>query len=153
MPRRTLMLCCLLPALALPSLAQASDSSLVAALSPYKSTLTVDLILLAEVRTVPAKASIPAEAARLRKVQADMTTVERAARGQTPSTTTGRTAQSQALTALGYAYTSAGDGLAAMAAALAGKAAAAKTDLANEQAVFAKSIPPFELSGKALGLF
>ena len=66
---------------------------------------------------------------------------------------TGRKAQSNVLTALSDAYGGAGDGLAAVAAVRAGRAAAAKADIANERTEVGKSLPYFEASGKALGLF
>ncbi len=153
MPRRILLLCGLLPALAFPSMAQASDASLIHALTPYKDTLTVDLIYLAEVRTVPSKGTAASVASKLSKVQSDMTTIGRVARGQTPSTSGGRRAQSEALTALGDAYGAAGDGIAAANAARGGNTSAAQRDINSEQSEVAKSIPDFEAAGKTLGLF
>lgn len=153
MPRRTLMLCGLLPALAFPAMAQASDASLVRALAPYKATLTNDVIFVAEVTAPPTSATAGAYASHLTQIQKDMATVGRVARGQTPSTSAGRSAQSEALSGLSYVYGAAGDGLAAIAAVRAGKAAAARTDVANLRAEVAKAIPPFEKSGKTLGLF
>ncbi len=153
MPRRILMLCGLLPALAFPSMAQASDASLIHALAPYKNTLTVDLIFLAEVNKAPTKATAASVASHLQHVQSDLSTVGRVVRGQTASTSGGRKAQSEALTALGYAYGAAGDGLAAVTAVRANNNSAAEKDIAHEQALVAKSIPPFELAGKTLGLF
>ncbi len=153
MPRRILMLCGLLPALALPSMAQASDASMIHALAPYKSTLTIDIIFLAEVRSVPSKATAASIASHLSHVQSDMVTVARVARGQSPSTSGGRKAQSEVLTALSDSYGAAGDGLAAVAAVRAGKNSTAQQDINNEQAEVAKSIPYFEQSGKTLGLF
>ncbi len=153
MPRRILMLCGLLPALAFPSMAQASDASLIHALAPYKSTLTVDIIFLAEVNKVPTKAQAASIASHLSHVQSDMATVSRVARGQTPSTSGGRKAQSEVVQGLGYAYGAAGDGLAAVSAVRANNNSAAGRDIASEQSLVGKSIPDFELSGKALGLF
>jgi hypothetical protein len=153
MPRRFVLLCGLVPALALPSVAQASDASMIRALAPYKATLTTDIILLAETNSVPTKSTAASVYSHLKKVQSDLATVARIARGQSPSSAKGRTAQSQVLTALSDAYGAAGDGLAAVAAVQAGKTAAARTDIANEQAMTGRSLPYFEASGKALGLF
>lgn len=153
MPRRFLLLCGLVPALVLPSMAQASDASMVRALAPYKATLTSDIILLAETNSVPTKATAASVWSHLKKVQSDLAAVARVARSQKPSTSKGRSAQSQVLTALSDAYGAAGDGLAAVLAVQSGKTAAAKTDIANEQAMTGRSLPYFEASGKALGLF
>jgi hypothetical protein len=147
------MLCGLLPALAVPSMAQASDASMIHALAPYKATLTVDIIFLAEVNSVPSKGTAASVASHLSHVQSDMATVARVARGQSPSTSGGRKAQSQVLTGLSDAYGAAGDGLAAVAAVRSGKGSTAKQDIANEQHEVALSIPYFEQSGKTLGLF
>ena len=133
MPRRILMLCGLLPALAFPSMAQASDASLIHALAPYKNTLTVDVIFLAESSSKPPTKSTAASiASHLQHVQSDLATVGRVARGQKPSTSVGRKAQSEVLQGLGYAYGAAGDGLAAVAAVRANNTSAAAKDIANE---------------------
>ncbi len=153
MQRRFLLLCGLVPALVLPSMAQASDATMVRALAPYKATLTADIILLAETSSVPTKATASSVWSHLKKAQSDFSTVGRVVRGQKPSTSTGRSAQSQALTALGDVYGAAGDGLAAVLAVQTGKTAAAKTDIANLQLETGRSLPDFEASGKALGLF
>src|SRR5208282_355774 len=144
MPRRFLLLCGLVPALALPSLAQASDASMVRALAPYKATLTSDIILLATTNSVPTKATASSVWSHLKKAQSDFGTVGRVVRSQKPSTSTGRSAQSQALTALADVYGAAGDGLAAVTAVQAGKGAAAKTDIANEQLETGRALPYFE---------
>ena len=153
MSRRILALSALLPALAFPSMARASDASLSHALSSYKVTLTVDIIFLAEDRTVPTKATAGSLASKLSRVQSDMSTVARVARGQKASTSSGRKAQSEALSGFADASASAADGLAAVAAVRAGKSSTAKSDIAAAQSEIAKSIPDFEASGKLLGLF
>lgn len=153
MPRRILTLCGLLPALAFPAMAQASDSSLIHALSPYKNALTADVITLATLEAPPAKSAVPSWTSKLQKAQSDFATVARVARGQTASTSTGRKAQSEVLSALSYAYGAAGDGLAAMTAVRQNNGSAAKTDIANERVQVARSLTPFSEAGKTLGLF
>ena len=153
MPRRILILCGLLPALAVPSAAQASNASLEHALLAYKTTLTADLTFLGSTGSAPTKAAATSLGSKFEQVQADMAKIGRIARGQTPSNSAGRTAQSDVLTALSDAYGSAGDGLAAVAAVRAGQTSTASADMVNEQAEIARSIPDFELGAKALGFF
>lgn len=152
MPRRILMLCGLLPALVLPSVAQASDASMVRALTPYKSALTADFIAIADLRSVPPKSQIAAWTSKLQRAQTDTATIARVARGQSPSTASGRSLQSELLSGLAEAYGAAGDGLAAMAADRAGNSSAAQADIRDVQTEVAKAIVPFSAVGRALGL-
>lgn len=153
MPRRILILCGLLPALAMPAMAQASDASMVRALVPYKNALTADFLVMAALNAVPPKSSVTAFTTKLQRAQSDMATVGRVARGQTPSTASGRNLKATLLVGLSYAYGAAGDGLAAMAALRAGKTSTATADIKNEQNEVAKAIVPFSSVGRALGLF
>jgi len=153
MSRRILLLCGLLPALAFPTLAEASDASMVRAIAPYRNTIEADVLVLAALNQVPPKASDAAFTTKLGRAQRDMATVGKVVRGQTPSSSTGRKAQANVLVAVSDAYGAAGDGLAAMAALRAGKTSTARADIGNEQTEVAKSIPYFSAAGKALGLF
>jgi len=153
MSRRILMLCGLLSALAFPAAASANDASMIRAVSPYRTELTQDLLVLAALNTVPPKATIGAFNTKLTRAQSDMANVARVMRAQSPSSATGRKAQSNVLVALSDAYGAAGDGLAGIHAAQAGKTSQAKADIAREQVLVGKSIPYFSAAGKALGLF
>jgi len=155
MSRRILILCGLLPALALPALpavAQASDASMIHALTPYKTALTTDILALAALNSVPAKSQIASWTSKLQRAQSDLATVARVARGQSPSTASGRTLQSEMLSGLSDAYGAAGDGLAVMAAARAGNTSAASADVRNEQSEFTKALVPLSAAGRSLGL-
>ena len=153
MRRTVVVLCGLWAGLVFPTMAQASDASLVHALAPYKNALTGDLIFMAELVDPPTKSTASSTATRLSHIQADMAGAGRAARGQKPSTAAGRKAQSEVLTGLADAYGGAGDALAAVAAVRAGRTSAANADIAHERTEVGKSLPYFQESSQLLGLF
>ena len=142
MSRNILIVGGVVAALAFPSLAQASDASFVKALAPYGTELTNDVEFLAGLSSVPSKSAAPSDASKLRTAQSQFAAGSRTARGQKPSSSTGREVQADLLQGLALAYSAAGYGLDAVAAVEAGKTSVATSDIAGEQREVAAALVP-----------
>jgi hypothetical protein len=142
----------LLGALAIAPAATASDSSLVAALKPYKTKLTNDIAYLATF-AAPSKSAASGVSTKLSKIEKDLKAVQRAAKNNQASSSKGTTGRSEVLAGVGDALTATTDANASAAAARAGKKATAKRDAKSARAEIAKAVPVLEAGGHALGLF
>ncbi len=142
----------LVGALAIAPAATASDSSLVAALKPYKTKLTNDIAYLSTF-AAPSKSAASGVSKKLSKIEKDLKAVQSAAKDNPASSSKGTTGRSEVLAGVGDALTATADANAAVAAARAGHKATAKKDARAARAEIAKAVPVLEAGGHALGLF
>jgi hypothetical protein len=152
MSRNILIVAGVVASLALPSLAQASDASFKNALLPYQAELTTDLVFLAGLTSAPSKSAAPSDTSKLRTAQSQLAACARTLRSQKASSSVDRKAQADMLQGLALAYSAAGYGLDAMAAAEAGKTSVATSDIAGEQREVAAALAPLEAGAAALGV-
>lgn len=145
-----LVLCSAL--LALAPFAQASDSSLRSALKAYEANLTKDIGYLATFKA-PSSSGASAALHKISKIASDLNAAEHAASAQQASSSSGRTARSDVLSALHDALIAAGDAKASATAARSHKASTAKKDAKATVSETNKAIPLFETGGKLLKLF
>lgn len=133
-------------------LAQASDASLKRAVKIYEVRLTKDISYLANLK-VPSRSAAPTVLRRLSKIGSDLAAVTRVAKSHHGSSSSGRRARVQLLSALSDVSAATRSARACATAARSRHRAAAKSDLKLEQRQVNKAIPLFESAGRLLNLF
>jgi hypothetical protein len=152
MKRVVLPLLLVLIGLLATPVAFASDSSLKAALKPYKSKLTVDIAYLADFKA-PTKSKAAAATKKLGQIQSTLNGAKKAAEGQQGSTSKGKAARTDVINGVTDALTATSQAKASAAAAKSGKSSTAKSDAKAAFKTIGKAIPLLEAGGKDLGLF